>query len=96
MNSQLQNYSNINHTITEYENRFSLLGKEIDRLNLVLREKTADLSDSNNRIKVLDEEVRRKNDYINELERRKTEVDQRYLQLEAKMVESMKNLTGLD
>lgn len=38
--SQLKQFSNINHTIKEYENRFALLGQEIDRLNLVLREKS--------------------------------------------------------
>jgi hypothetical protein len=67
LNSQIRTYGNINHTITEYENRFSLLGKEIDRLNLVLREKTADVSDANNTIRVLEDEARRKNEYINEL-----------------------------
>ena len=64
MGGQLRQYSTINHTITEYENRFSLLGQEIDRLNLVLREKTADVSDVTNRYRLLEEEHTRKTEYI--------------------------------
>lgn len=52
-NAQLRQYSNINHTISEYENRFALLGQEIERLNLMLREKTGDLSEANNSIRML-------------------------------------------
>ena len=85
MNSQLRQYGGINHTITEYENRFALLGQEIDRLNLVLREKTGEISDLNNRYKILEDDSRRKADYIEELERKKIQTDQKYMQMELKL-----------
>jgi hypothetical protein len=42
-----------------------LLGQEIDRLNLVLREKTGELSDANNRIRQQEDEIKRKTEYLN-------------------------------
>lgn len=43
--TQIREYSNVSVTIKEYENRFTLLGKEIERLNNVLRDKSSELSD---------------------------------------------------
>lgn len=39
--AQARQFSTLSSTIQEYENRFSMLGEEIDRLNKVLRDKTA-------------------------------------------------------
>ena len=39
--TQITQYSNVSVTIKEYENRFTLLGKEIERLNNVLRDKSS-------------------------------------------------------
>ncbi len=76
MKIQLNKYSSINVTISEYEKRFSLLGKEIDRLNLVLREKAGELNDALNQNRMLQEDSRKKDEYINELEKKKVELDQ--------------------
>jgi uncharacterized small protein (DUF1192 family) len=39
--SKVRQLTALSSTIQEYESRFTLLGEEIDRLNNVLREKTA-------------------------------------------------------
>jgi uncharacterized small protein (DUF1192 family) len=38
----MRQYSHLSSTIKEYESRFAMLGEEIDRLNSVLRDKTAE------------------------------------------------------
>ena len=44
-----QKYSELQITIKEYESRFNLVGQEIERLNLVLRDKTNELNELYNR-----------------------------------------------
>ena len=63
---------------------------------MVLREKTGEINDANNRYRLLEEDNKRKADYVEELERKKSQVDQKYMQLEIKMNESLRSLSGLD
>jgi len=44
-----------------------MLGQEIDRLNLVLREKSNELNDISNQYRLVQDENRRKTELLNEL-----------------------------
>lgn len=59
--TQIREYSNVSVTIKEYENRFTLLGKEIERLNNVLRDKSSELSEVTSKYRLIEEEKRRFN-----------------------------------
>jgi hypothetical protein len=50
-----------------------------------LREKTGEISDLNNRYKILEDESRRKTEYVEGLERKKIQMDQKYMQMELKL-----------
>lgn len=62
-------------TIKEYENRFTLLGKEIERLNNVLRDKSSEIAELTNKCRNAEEEKRRFNEYIIDLENRKSQIE---------------------
>ena len=68
--SKNERFAGLQKTLKEYESRFSLIGKEIERLNLVLREKTDELNTLGSRYRELEFELQRKDSNVKELQSR--------------------------
>jgi chromosome segregation ATPase len=72
------------------------LGQEIERLNMVLREKSAEYSETGSRLRVAEEERRRQGEYINDLEGDRAQLEEHVRQLEARLRETGSTLSVVE